>query len=84
MAGAKLAPAEAPPPPFEEGDAPPPQVTPSEAAERGWLDMLKSLHRRGRMTFEEDLSVAAAKGGQFEVLKWLRAHECQWNMMTCA
>ena len=24
MAGAKLAPAEAPPPPFEEGDAPPP------------------------------------------------------------
>ncbi|MDB9924713.1 hypothetical protein OAD67_00480 [bacterium] len=46
--------------------------------------MLKSLHRRGLMTFEEDLSVAAAKGGQFEVLKWLRAHECQWNMMTCA
>jgi hypothetical protein len=59
------------------------ELTPEEAAERGCLGTLKSLHRRGHVTFDEDLCKAAAGGGQFLVLKWLRENSCPWNEETC-
>ena len=59
------------------------ELTPDEAAERGCLGTLKSLHRRGHVTFNEDLCIFAAQGGQFLVLKWLRENSCPWNADTC-
>ena len=59
------------------------ELSPEEAAERGCLGTLKSLHRRGRMTFDEDLCDAAARGGQLEVLKWLRENSFPWDKRTC-
>ena len=59
------------------------ELPPSEAAERGCLGTLKSLHRRGRLTFGEGLCEAAAKGGQLEVLKWLRTNNCPWDEGKC-
>ena len=60
------------------------ELQPEEAAERGCLGTLKSLHRRGLVTFNEDLCKAAARGGQILVLKWLRENSCPWNAGTCA
>jgi hypothetical protein len=59
------------------------ELTPDEAAERGCLGTLKSLHRRGHVTFNEDLCIFAAQGGQFLVLKWLRENGCPWDADTC-
>ena len=55
------------------------ELSPVEAAERGCLGTLKSLHRCGRETFHSDLCKYAAKGGQLEVLKWLRENGCTWG-----
>ena len=60
------------------------ELQPVEAAERGCLGTLKSLHRRGHVTFNEDLCKVAARGGQFLVLKWMRENSCPWNARTCA
>ena len=60
------------------------ELQPEEAAERGCLGTLKSLHRRGLVTFNEDLCKAAARGGQILVLKWLRENSYPWNAGTCA
>jgi hypothetical protein len=45
------------------------ELPPEAAAELGCLSTLRSLHRRGRVTFHKLLCDAAAKGGQLEVLK---------------
>ena len=47
------------------------ELQPAEAAARGCLGTLRSLHRRGRVTLDKDLCIAAAAGGQLKVLKWL-------------
>ena len=59
------------------------ELTPEEAAERGCLGTLKSLHRRGHVTFDEDLCALAAQGGHLEVLKWLHENGYPWNEDTC-
>ena len=48
------------------------ELRPDEAAERGCLSTLRSLHRRGRAELTVNLCTSAAKGGQLEVLEWLR------------
>ena len=60
------------------------ELKPKEAAERGCFGTLQSLHRRGRVTFHEDLCQHTAYGGQLKVLKWLRENSCPWNESTCA
>ncbi len=45
------------------------ELSPKEAAKRGCLGTLHSLHRRGRVTFDKNLCIAAAGGGQLKVLK---------------
>ena len=60
------------------------ELSPDEAAERGCLSTLRSLHRRGHAELTADLCAAAARGGQFEVLEWLRENECPWDFRTCA
>ena len=55
---------------------------PAEAARRGCLGTLKSLHRRGRVTFDKWLSLAAASGGQLKVLKWLLENRCPVDEAT--
>ena len=58
------------------------ELKPSEAAARGCLGTLKSLHRRGLVTFNENLCEAAVLGGQIKVLKWLRENSCPWHAAT--
>ena len=58
------------------------ELKPSEAAARGCLGTLKSLHRRGLVTFNENLCEAAVLGGQIKVLKWLRENSCTWHAAT--
>ena len=60
------------------------ELSPDEAAERGCLSTLRSLHRRGHAELTADLCASAARGGQFEVLEWLRENECPWDFRTCA
>ena len=55
------------------------ELRPDEAAERGCLSTLRSLHRRGRAELTVNLCTSAAKGGQLEVLEWLRENECPWD-----
>ena len=59
------------------------ELSPDEAAERGCLSTLRSLHRRGHAELTADLCASAARGGQFEVLKWARANDCPWDERTC-
>ena len=59
------------------------ELRPDEAAERGCLSTLRSLHRRGRAELTVNLCTSAAKGGQLEVLEWLRENECPWDEDTC-
>ena len=49
------------------------ELSPEQAAERGCLSTLRSLHRRGyfNTSFCEDVCVAAAKGGQLDTMRWL-------------
>jgi cytohesin len=58
------------------------ELTPKQAAMRGCLGTLKSLHRRGRMTFDKDLCIAEAAGGQLTVLKWLLENACPVDEAT--
>mmetsp|Transcript_8851 Transcript_8851/g.33097 ORF Transcript_8851/g.33097 Transcript_8851/m.33097 type:complete len:192 (+) Transcript_8851:31-606(+) len=58
------------------------ELKPAEAAERGYLGTLQNLHRRGRVTFDKWLSLAAASGGQLKVLKWLLENRCPVDEAT--
>ena len=54
-----------------------------EAVELGCLSALQRLQRGGRLSRQERLCQAAARGGQLEELKVLRADGSQWDKWTC-
>ena len=54
-----------------------------DAAELGYLSTLKCLRRRGVLKDEQLLCAAAARSGQLEALKALRAENFPWNTATC-
>ena len=59
---------------------------PEDAADRGFLTTLRHMHSRGRLKYQTDhelVCYAAAKTGQFEELKALRAENWPWSEMTC-
>ena len=49
----------------------------------GCLSALQRLHRGGRLSRQEYLCEAAARSGQLEELKVLRANGCPWDRKTC-
>ena len=54
------------------------------AVERGYLSTLKCLRRRGRLSDERLLCAAAARNGDLEELKAMRAENLPWGEWTCA
>ena len=54
-----------------------------EAARRGYLSTLKCLRRRGVLKNERLLCAAAARIGDLEALKALRAENFPWDAWTC-
>ena len=54
-----------------------------DAAERGYVSTLKCLRRRGRLSEERFLCAAAARVGDLEALKALRAENFPWDAWTC-
>jgi len=54
------------------------------AAEYGYLSTLRCMQRRGLLAREERLCRAAARIGDLEELKSLRANGCPWDEETCA
>ena len=61
---------------FEEMDE-------NEAVELGCLSVLRRLQRQGRLSHQEYLCAAAARSGQLEELKVLRADGTPWDKLTC-
>ena len=55
-----------------------------EASCIGCLSAVQRLDRRGRVSRLEFLCEAAARGGQLEKLKVLRANGCPWDRWTCS
>ena len=55
-----------------------------DAVERGYLSTLKCLRRRGRLSDERLLCAAAARNGDLEELKAMRAENLPWGEWTCA
>ena len=55
----------------------------NEAAGRGYLSTLKCLRRRGVLKNERLLCAAAARIGDLEALKALRAENFPWDAWTC-
>ena len=53
------------------------------AVDIGCLSVLKRLQRRGHLSRQELLCQAAARSGQLEELKILRAIDTPWNVLTC-
>ena len=53
------------------------------AVELGCLSALQRRQRRGLLSREEYLCKAAARSGQLEELKVLRAVGCPWDVYTC-
>ena len=53
------------------------------AVDLGCLSALKRLQRRGHLLRQEYLCMAAARSGQLEELKVLRANGCPWYEDTC-
>ena len=60
------------------------EVCEEHAVERGYLSTLKCLRRRGLLKRERFLCAAAARSGQLEELKALRAENFPWDERTCA
>ena len=54
------------------------------AVELGCLSAVQRLQRGGRLSRKELLCAAAARSGQLEELKVLRAEGCPWDEWTCA
>jgi hypothetical protein len=48
----------------------------------GCVSALQRLQRAGRLSCQEFLCQAAAKGGHLEVLQWARANGCPWDNYT--
>ena len=55
-----------------------------DAVRCGYVSTLKCLRRRGRLSDERLLCAAAARSGQLEELKALRAENFPWCGATCA
>ncbi len=53
------------------------------AVNLGCLSALQRLQRGGRLSRQEYLCQAAARSGQLEELKVLRADGCLWDKWTC-
>jgi hypothetical protein len=61
------------------------EPTEQQAVQKGYLSTLKHMHSLGRLSHKEHLLCAeAARCGDLEELKALRADECPWNERTCA
>ena len=56
----------------------------ADAIDRGYLSTLKCLRRRGRLSDQCLLCAAAARIGDLEELKALRAENFPWDEETCA
>jgi hypothetical protein len=54
------------------------------AAELRCLNAVQRLERGGRLSYQERLCQAAARGGYLEELKVLRANGCPWDERTCS
>jgi hypothetical protein len=54
-----------------------------DAAHLGCLSALQRLQRGGRLSRRDYLCQAAARSGQLEELKVLRANGSPWNKWTC-
>jgi hypothetical protein len=54
-----------------------------EAVDLGCLTSLQRRQRGGRLSRQERLCWAAARGGNLEKLKEFRANGCPWGVMTC-
>ena len=54
------------------------------AAELGCLNAVQRLERGGRLSYQERLCQAAARGGRLEVLQWAQANGCPWDEETCS
>jgi hypothetical protein len=55
-----------------------------DALKLGCLSALQRLQRQGRLSRQEYLCAAAARSGQLEELRVLRANGCPWNANTCS
>ena len=62
--------------PFEEIDE-------DRAVRLGCLSAVRRMQRGGRLSCQEYLCAAAARSGQLEELKVLRADGCPWDTSTC-
>jgi len=60
------------------------EIAEQKAVMIGCLSALKRLHRRGCLSSKERLCEAAARTGQLEELKLLRADGCPWSKLTCS
>ena len=54
-----------------------------EAVELGCLSAVQRRQRQGRLSRQEYLCQAAARGGHLEELKLLRENGCPWDERTC-
>ena len=59
------------------------EIDEKRAAELGCLSAVLRLHLAGRLSRKEFLCNAAARSGQLEKLKLLRAGGCPWDEGTC-
>jgi hypothetical protein len=59
------------------------EISEHEAVKLGCLSAVKRLQRRGLLSRRELLCLAAARSGQLEELKVLRADGCPWDSLTC-
>jgi len=55
-----------------------------DAVELGCLSALQRRQRQGRLSYRGNLCAAAARSGQLEELKLLRADGWPWDCRTCA
>ena len=59
------------------------EPTEQQAVQKGYLSTLKHMHSVGRLSHKEHLCAAAARCGDLEELKALRADEWPWDGYTC-
>ena len=58
------------------------KLSDKDAANLGYLSLLKDRHTRGVLQNKRYLCDAAARSGQLEELKWTREKGCPWDKMT--
>ena len=49
----------------------------------GCISAMERLLRQDHLRSEDHLCGAAARSGQLEMLQWLRANDCPWDIETC-